>query len=258
MTPDPVQEHFDSIAPNYDRWKLKAHYYYDFVKAAVAEIVPPGQRVIEVGCGTGDVLSFLQPREGVGIDLSPQMIVIAQTKHPELRFEVRDLMDESLSPAFDFVVAVDVAEHVQDLVKLMHSMSAALNDNGKIVLTTVHPSWGGILELAERLRLKMPEGSHEWRSREDLLEAASAAGLSELAYSRLFLVPKAVPGLKWLNHLPGLGQRYGMIQRVVLERAGPLEILPLDHQEGEQDHDGHIGDRPQDPSRSRGYEDGAR
>jgi SAM-dependent methyltransferase len=221
MTSDSVKQHFDSVAPNYGRWKQKAHYYYDYVKAGVADVVPPGSRVLDVGCGTGDIIAFLQPREGLGIDLSPEMVAIAQTRHPHLNFAVHDLMGEPFRGAFDFVVAVDVAEHVPDLVRLMRSMAAALDKKGKVVLTTAHPSWRWILELAERLSLKMPEGKHEWRSREELNAAASAAGLRQVSYHRLFLVPKAVPGLKRLNRSRTLCRRFGLIQRMVLERAEP-------------------------------------
>ncbi|CAN5871839.1 hypothetical protein BH23ACT12_BH23ACT12_00030 [soil metagenome] len=221
VSTDRVRQHFDSIAPNYGRWKQKAHYYYDYVKAAVADVVPPGARVLEVGCGTGDVIAHLRPQEGLGIDLSPEMIVIAQTRHPRLNFAVHDLMGDSLSGTYDFVVAVDVAEHVPDLTRLMVCMASVLAPGGRIVLTTAHPSWRPVLELAERLKLKMPEGDHHWRTPEELRSAAAAAGLHQVCYTRLLVVPKSVPVLRSVNRIQALSQRIGLIQRAVLERTAP-------------------------------------
>jgi len=83
---DPVGSHFDNVAPDYDRWKIKAHHYYASLKANVAEVVPPGRRVLEVGCATGDILASLLPADGVGMDISPAMIELASKKHPQLRF----------------------------------------------------------------------------------------------------------------------------------------------------------------------------
>lgn len=223
MSSDSIKQHFDSVAPGYGRWKQKAHVYYDYVKAAVSEVVPPGSRVLEVGCGTGDVIAHLQPQEGLGIDLSSEMIAIARTRHPHLKFAVHDLMGDPLSGTFDFVVAVDVAEHVPDVTRLMVSMASVVAPGGRIVVTTAHPSWRPILEVAERLKLKMPEGDHQWRSPEELRSAASAAGLDQVGYTRMLVVPKSIPVLKSLNRVEGLSRRIGLIQRAIFERSGPLD-----------------------------------
>ena len=61
MKPDSVGDHFDRVAPDYDRWKEKAHRYYAALKKSLREIVPPRSRVLEVGCATGDILASLDP-----------------------------------------------------------------------------------------------------------------------------------------------------------------------------------------------------
>lgn len=217
-----VERHFDQISGEYDRWKARAAYYYQAVKAAVAEVVPPGRRVLEVGCGTGHVLSSLRPKGGLGTDLSPRMIELARKSHPDLRFEVHDLMGEPLAERFEFVVAVDVAEHVPDLRRAMRTMAAMMEPGGLLILITANPAWGPVLHLAERVKLKMPEGDHEWRSRSDLMSAAHTAGLRERSFVRSFIIPKAIPGLKALNTASwarGLCNRYGLVQRAVFEHV---------------------------------------
>src|SRR5712691_1123251 len=114
MSSDPVGNHFDRVAPDYDHWKEKAHRYYAALKTSLAEVVPPGSRVLEVGCATGDILESLRPAEGLGLDISPAMIARAADKHPALRFLVHDLMQGPIDERFDYVVAADVAEHVPD------------------------------------------------------------------------------------------------------------------------------------------------
>jgi 2-polyprenyl-3-methyl-5-hydroxy-6-metoxy-1,4-benzoquinol methylase len=225
MRPDPVGSHFDRVAPDYDRWKAKAHRYYAALKTSLREIVPPGSRVLEVGCATGDILASLAPDEGVGLDISPAMIELASQKHPRLRFQVHDLMQGPLDERFDYVVAADVAEHVPDLDKLMGSLAGMLTEWGVAVVVTANPLWAPILHLAERLRLKMPEGDHEWRSRADLVSAAARAGLRERSFDRSLVMPKEVPGLRALDSArwaAGLRQRVGLIQRAVFgSAAGP-------------------------------------
>ncbi len=224
MSGGSVERHFDQIAPRYDRWKEKARYYYEAVKASVAEIVPPHSRVLEVGCGTGDILASLHPADGLGVDISPGMVEAAARKHPELRFRVQDLLDQPPDEHFPYIVAVDVVEHVPDLNRCVATMAAMLAPGGRLVVVTANPSWGPFLEVAERLGLKMPEGEHTWRSHADILAAAQACGLREHSFNRSFMVPKAVPGLRSLNTARWarrLRQRSGLIQRAVFEATPP-------------------------------------
>jgi len=224
VKPDPVGSHFESVAPDYDRWKAKAHRYYDALKASLREIVPPGSRVLEVGCATGDILESLEPQEGVGLDISPAMIELAARKHPGLAFRVHDLMQGPIDERFDYVVAADVAEHVPDLDTMMGSLAGMLTDRGVAIVVTANPRWAPVLHLAERLRLKMPEGDHEWRSRTDLASAAGRAGMRERSFDRSLVMPKDVPGLRAVDSAPwaaGLRQRLGVIQRAVFEPARP-------------------------------------
>ena len=224
MKPDPVGDHFDRVAPDYDRWKEKAHRYYAALKKSLREIVPPRSRVLEVGCATGDILASLDPGEGLGLDISPAMIELAARKHPGLRFRVHDLMQGPLEERFDHIVAADVAEHVPDLDKMMSSLAGMLTDRGVAIVVTANPLWSPVLHVAERLRLKMPEGDHEWRSRADLVSAARRAGLRERSFDRSLVMPKDVPGLVALDTArwaAPLRQRVGLIQRAVFEPARP-------------------------------------
>jgi 2-polyprenyl-3-methyl-5-hydroxy-6-metoxy-1,4-benzoquinol methylase len=219
----PVGDHFDRVAPDYDRWKQKAHRYYTAVKESLGEVVPTGSRVLEVGCATGDILASLRPVDGLGIDISPAMIERAAEKHPSLRFRVHDLMQGPLDERFDYVVAVDVAEHVPDLDKLMSALAGMVTDEGLVVVMTANPMWSPILHLAERLHLKMPEGDHEWRTGADLTSAALRAGLRMRSFTRSLLVPKEVIGIRALDTAAWaapLRRRWGLIQRVAFETDG--------------------------------------
>jgi 2-polyprenyl-3-methyl-5-hydroxy-6-metoxy-1,4-benzoquinol methylase len=223
MRPNHVGSHFDRVAPDYDRWKAKAHRYYEALKTSLRQIVPPDSRVLEVGCATGDILASLAPAEGVGLDISSAMIDLAARKHPALRFQVHDLMRGPLEERFDYVVAADVAEHVPDLDTMMASLAGMLTEGGVAVVVTANPLWAPILYVAERLRLKMPEGDHEWRSRMDLTSAARRAGLRERSFDRSLVMPRDIPGLRTLDSAPwaaGLRQRVGLIQRAVFDPRG--------------------------------------
>ena len=76
--------------------------------------------ICEVGCGAGEILnqlseSLTEAREFVGYEISPQAFQLCSRKSKSnLKFVLRDLLEEVDAPLFDLVLAIDVFEHVED------------------------------------------------------------------------------------------------------------------------------------------------
>src|SRR5690349_110334 len=67
-------------------------------------------RVLEIGCGSGELLAFLQSRgflNAHGIDISPEQVALARARGVDA--EVGDALRTSGSYAL--IIAVDVLEH---------------------------------------------------------------------------------------------------------------------------------------------------
>src|SRR5437899_1668493 len=69
-------------------WKRDGmrRYYRQRLAEVYAFLIPPGSRILELGCGQGDLLAALRPSYGLGVDFSPEMLARAREKHPSLRF----------------------------------------------------------------------------------------------------------------------------------------------------------------------------
>ena len=82
--------------------------------AVLCEIgVAKDSKVLDFGCGTGQLLSFLQRSIGyegqyVGYDISPEAIELARAAHPSGRFEVRNILQQAAEERFDFVLVSGV------------------------------------------------------------------------------------------------------------------------------------------------------
>ena len=81
-----MEEFFDHFSANVQTWRRRNSGYHRAVASLARFYVPPGSRVLEVGSGTGDLLAALQPRRGVGVDISSEMVRLASAKHRDLEF----------------------------------------------------------------------------------------------------------------------------------------------------------------------------
>jgi hypothetical protein len=64
-----VREHYERMCERRADYIAKNAYYYEQVFQLLRFIVPPGKRVVQVGCLTPDFLHVVAPSFGVGIDL---------------------------------------------------------------------------------------------------------------------------------------------------------------------------------------------
>jgi len=214
MPKEEVRKHFELIAGDYDRWKEKSAYYYGLLAAIYRERVPEGSSVLEIGCGTGELLAGLKPSRGLGLDISPRMVEIAAAKFPSLTFRVADIEKDAPAETFDYVIVPDVVEHLSDPGAMFRSARKACRDGSRLIITSVNPLWAPVLHLAESLKLKMPEGEHRWPPARALRRMAADAGFDLAEFSGRILFPKWIPLLS--GFLNGLAALLGFLRPLCL------------------------------------------
>ena len=85
--------HYESNVDELDRWREFNAAYHDDDRKFMQFLIPPGKRVLELGCGRGDLLAALKPAYGVGIDFGAATVARANARHPELHFVLGDVED---------------------------------------------------------------------------------------------------------------------------------------------------------------------
>ena len=116
---------FNRLAGERETWIKKNRYYYEDQARYYRFLVPEGLSVLELGCGTGDLLQALKPRRGVGVDFSGEMIGIAKEKYPGLEFRQADIENlENWGETFDVLILADVVGHLQDIEEALRSLRA--------------------------------------------------------------------------------------------------------------------------------------
>lgn len=101
------------------------------------ELLPPNARILELGCGPGNVVQYLRSKRSdldiFGIDLAPEMIKEAQRQNPDSRFEVMDIRDAGqIQEKFDAVIAAFCLPYISygDVPALFANCRKLVADNG--------------------------------------------------------------------------------------------------------------------------------
>src|SRR5262245_58548346 len=97
-------------------------FYHRLLRNYYAFVVPPGQRVLEVGCGLGDLLAAVKPARGLGIDFSPAMLELARKRHPDLEFRTANALDFQSDEKFDYIIVSDLVNDVEDVQALFERL----------------------------------------------------------------------------------------------------------------------------------------
>jgi SAM-dependent methyltransferase len=123
----------------------------------------PGQRVLDIGCGTGDILQFLPPVDYVGYDISPRYIERARRRFGQRgEFHCGAVGDALLPGAcrYDLVIAHGLLHHLDDDAarKLFRAAKRALKPGGRLV--TFDGCFSEDQSVAARLFLSLDRGKH--------------------------------------------------------------------------------------------------
>jgi len=94
-----------------------------------------GERILDVGCGTGQLTADIAKSgaEVVGLDLSAEMIATAKNNFPQLRFEVADIAATNFDNEFDAVFSNASLHWVRDQQGAIIAMARALKPGGRLV-----------------------------------------------------------------------------------------------------------------------------
>src|SRR3989475_5314269 len=129
----------------------------------------PGMRVVDLGCGTGELTARLHDEvaagETLGIDRSEAMLARARPRAGEgLRFEQGEIAAFAARAAYDLVFSNAALHWVDDHAALFARLTAALRPGGQLAVQMPanfdHPSHAVAAEIAAEAPFRDALGGH--------------------------------------------------------------------------------------------------
>src|SRR3989440_4891313 len=230
------RNHLARIALRSEGWIDRNKYYYELLNRLLRFLVEPQKRVLSVRCGTGNLLTVVQPAEGKGIDICPEIVEIAQQRNPSLEFAVAFPDKEEFHTVFkpeekfDYILFNDIGDTV-DVLQALQNLKPLCQRHTRLLITTYNHLWEPFVTFAEWIGMKVPRTEQNWLSTTDIRNLLKLAGFEALETHRIVLLPKYLPLLSgFLNHfcarLPFLSKL--CMTQVVVARVVPPAVA-LDH-----------------------------
>ncbi|MFC7070782.1 class I SAM-dependent methyltransferase [Halobaculum lipolyticum] len=140
-----VAKHYDELAGYWEQVAespSKAELLWPAIDAMLPDLA--GRRVLDAGCGSGDWSAELVDRGAnvLGVDVSEQMVRVAEQRVPDAEFvrtDLEDGIDHVADDSFDVVLCQHVFSHVGDLTTPLSEFARVLADGGDLVVSTHNP-----------------------------------------------------------------------------------------------------------------------
>lgn len=210
-----------------EKWRNRNLYYYQDIERLCQFIVQPQSKVLEVGSGLGHLLNAVDPKIGLGIDISGVALESARDQFSSLEFWEENAEDFQPTDTYDYVLLANTISYIQDIQKALYSIYKSCEPQTRVVLTFHNPAWEPVLKLATLIGQRMPISNLNWLSFEDIENLLNLAGFDVVVHGKRLLIPKFIPFLSgfvnrvlaplpWINRI--------CLSEYIVARIHPKEI----------------------------------
>jgi SAM-dependent methyltransferase len=207
-----LRAHFNFVARNDDTAREAQRGFHGQLRAHFRHRIAEGERVLEIGCGAGDLLAALKPVRGLGLDFSPEMVAKAKVRHAAqagLEFRVAEAEAVPCDEPFDHIVLDYLTGYLDDIQAVLERLHACAHPRTRLHLTSLNTLWTPALRLAVGTGRVMPQPASAWLADRDLINLLELAGWEVVSFERQQLCPWNIPLLapllnRFAVRLPGL------------------------------------------------------
>ena len=192
--------HWNRVAAQKTDPERAGVFYQQLLEHYYGMMIQPGLRVLELGCGGGDLLASLKPSMGVGVDFSAEMLDIAHTKHPEYRFVQADVHEQIFEcleneQAFDVIILSDLINDLWDVQTVFENMRTWCHPKTRIIINFYSNLWKVPLGMVKHLGKGANLLPQNWLTPNDVINLLKLAGFETINDRSKILLPLPWPFL---------------------------------------------------------------
>ena len=197
MDKQSLKLYFNNVASQRPAWKKKNRSYHKLLEKYFSFIVPENNKVLEIGCGTGDLLASLKPSRGVGVDFSMKVIEIAKSNYPDLDFIIQDAERLEINETFDYIILSDLVGSLWDVQAVFNNLQVVCHERTRVIVSYYNYIWEPLMRFGEIFKLKLKQPIQNWLSSKDIINILSLTGFETIRIDKKILFPKYLPFFSW-------------------------------------------------------------
>lgn len=188
-----VRKFYNNLEKESEIFRSKNKYYHKLIFKVFKQIVPQDKNILELGCGSGDLLNFLRPNVGVGVDISEKFLKIAKKEHKKMQFINEYAENYTSKMSFDFIILDDLIGILYDIHKTLLNIEQIAGSDTRIVISYHNFIWEPLLLLLSKLKLKRAQPKQSWLNNADMENFIDFANLEIIRSFNYVLLPINIP-----------------------------------------------------------------
>lgn len=192
------QQYWENVQNRWGDKKTTGSFYQKKLQRYYRFFIPENQKVLELGCGTGDLLISLKPSYGVGIDFSRIAITKASEKASEHTFficesveNIMEIIDTEI--CFDYVIFSDLINDLWDVQDVLEQIRPYCRRNTRIILNFYSRLWQLPLSFGQKIGQAKPLLQQNWFTTQDVVNILHISGFDTLKRTSEFIFPFNIP-----------------------------------------------------------------
>ena len=191
---DAMRQYFDAApAPTAAArsYRLLLAHYYNL-------LIPEDSRVLEIGCGHGELLAVLRARNVTGVDISPAQIEAARQRIPHGRFLVQAGEKLDLEGPFDVIIISDTLNFAADVQGMLTRLHVVAGPETRLILNFQSNLWRPLLAIGRKLKVVQRGPQSSWLADEDVWNMLTLADWTVVRTDHRLLCPFSLAGIEGL------------------------------------------------------------
>ncbi|MBR8534735.1 glycosyltransferase [Carboxylicivirga sediminis] len=210
--------YFESRAKNWVKYRKRRSYYWDSITRYCNYFIHDESSVLEIGCGSGELLAAVNGKSKTGIDFCSPILEQAREQFPHIQFELMEAENIQLNQTYDVIILSNLIGVIDDIEHVFNQLKKVCHPETRIIVTYYNRIWEPIIRLAEWVGIKKRTPEQNWLSTGDIANLLYLSDFDAYKTNRSMLMPYRIPlvsGLlnRFVSRLPFF-QLFGLNQFV--------------------------------------------
>ncbi len=195
-TVDNYKKHFNELAIKRTNRRFTA-YYWNEISQYCNYFSHDDSSVLEIGCGSGDLLAAITGSKKIGIDFSEEHIKWAKEKHRDsgIEFVLMDANLITLNQTFDLIIISNLIGYVDDIQNVFEQVKKCCHTGTKIIVQYYNSFWEPFIKFSEFMGIKQKTPTQNWLSTRDINNLLFVSGFDVYRNSKRLIFPFYFPVL---------------------------------------------------------------